>query len=130
MTRQQKRNITEDDLTKLTGPKLIGDVLVLPINAFGSGQAHSNAGEEGNEEQLLWHHFYGWFGWKDAHDGKINREKELKEAAETLEAEKLAIEHGDPIDITTRLGHRQNKGQVAGLKRETFEKHSDRMLVH
>lgn len=91
MTKQLKRNITEDDVTKLTEPKLIGDTLILTVNAFGSGQAHSNAKEENNDDQLLWHHFNGFWGWKDAHDGKKNREKEEKEKA-AQEAEEKAKE--------------------------------------
>ncbi|QIW96693.1 hypothetical protein AMS68_002211 [Peltaster fructicola] len=98
LTEQMKRNITEDTLTKLTGPMLIGDVLILPVSAFGSGQAHSNSKGENNEEQLLWHHFNGFWGWKDAHDGKINREKEAKEKAEKEKAEQEEKEKSKAAD--------------------------------
>ncbi|KAK3619025.1 hypothetical protein LTR56_024280 [Elasticomyces elasticus] len=54
-----------EDLARLTQPKLFGDVLVLPVSAFGSGQAHSGSKPWGNEDQLLSHHFL--MSWRNEH---------------------------------------------------------------
>ncbi|KAK2593845.1 hypothetical protein QQS21_008460 [Conoideocrella luteorostrata] len=35
------------DLSGLTGPRIIGDIMILPINAFGMGQLHSNSANSG-----------------------------------------------------------------------------------
>lgn len=58
------RQVSEEDLKGMTEAKQIGDVLILPVNAFGSGQGHSQSKPFGNEEELLSHHFHGWVGWK------------------------------------------------------------------
>lgn len=61
--------VSYSDISNLTEPKLIADVLVLPINAFGTGQDHSGSKEDGNSEQLMRHHWYGWKGWRVSHPG-------------------------------------------------------------
>ena len=46
----------------LQEPTLFGDILVLPINAFGSGQKHSNSSKAGWGDVLVKHHFgSSWF---------------------------------------------------------------------
>ena len=50
------------NVTGLTSPKLIHDVLVLPITAFGNGQTHSNAGPTDDPAALVHHLFSG--SWK------------------------------------------------------------------
>lgn len=49
------------DLTQLKEPRLIGDVLVLTIDGFGMGQAHSLSTHDGSipEAALIRHHFTG-----------------------------------------------------------------------
>jgi alpha 1,6-mannosyltransferase len=49
------------DLAFMTEPRLIGDVLVLPIDAFGMGQLHSNSTNDGTipRAALIKHEFYG-----------------------------------------------------------------------
>lgn len=51
------------NVTKLQHPRLVHDVLILPINAFGSGQAHSQSGETIAEDAFVHHLFKG--SWKD-----------------------------------------------------------------
>ena len=67
LTTQTGTTVTDKDITKLTQPKLIGDVLILPVSAFGSGQDHSGSKPLGNEDQLMAHHFRGFQNWKLAH---------------------------------------------------------------
>ncbi|KAK7969947.1 alpha-1-6-mannosyltransferase Och1 [Apiospora saccharicola] len=49
------------DLSGMTEPRLYGDILVLPINAFGMGQPHSNSRHDGTipPDALLQHNFRG-----------------------------------------------------------------------
>lgn len=53
------------NLTGMTEPRLVGDVLILPINAFGSGQLHSNSGDPDSDSAIVQHLFKGT--WKKDH---------------------------------------------------------------
>lgn len=48
-------NVSYLNLTGLSQPRLFGDILVLPIDAFGSGQAHSNSPQHDLETTLVRH---------------------------------------------------------------------------
>ncbi|MCJ1389391.1 hypothetical protein MMC18_002248 [Xylographa bjoerkii] len=50
------------NVTGLTAPKLIHDILILPVTAFGNGQRHSNAGTPEDPAALVHHLFSG--SWK------------------------------------------------------------------
>ncbi|KAK4127809.1 glycosyltransferase family 32 protein [Parathielavia appendiculata] len=52
------------DLSGMTEPQLIGDILVLPIDGFGMGQQHSHSTNDGTipESALVKHRFNG--GWR------------------------------------------------------------------
>jgi alpha 1,6-mannosyltransferase len=56
---------TTKDLSFMTGPKLFGDVLVLPIDGFGMGQGHSDSTNDGSipADALVKHLFRG--SWRD-----------------------------------------------------------------
>lgn len=45
----------------VTGPRLYGDVVILPVDAFGMGQMHSNSTHDGAipDAALLRHRFRG-----------------------------------------------------------------------
>ena len=66
MSAQTSTNVTWANVTRITEPTLIGDILVLPINAFGSGQHHSNSGGLDGGDVLATHYFQG--SWKGEHD--------------------------------------------------------------
>ncbi|RMY76234.1 hypothetical protein D0864_09193 [Hortaea werneckii] len=68
LTSQLGRTVTYEEISNLTAPKLIGDTLILPISAFGSGQDHSGSKPWGNDEQLMSHHYFGFKGWKLEHN--------------------------------------------------------------
>lgn len=53
------------NVTGLTQPILVDDILILPITAFGSGQGHSNSGSPEDDEALVEHLFAGT--WKGSH---------------------------------------------------------------
>ena len=50
------------NITGMTEPRLFGDVLVLPIDGFGSGQVHSNSTREGPGDFFVRHQWKGM--WK------------------------------------------------------------------
>lgn len=56
------KDITFHDITNMTAPRLFGDILVLPINGFGTGQEHSNSDLYGAKDALVRHQFKG--SWK------------------------------------------------------------------
>lgn len=51
------------NFTKITEPTLMDDILVLPINSFGSGQGHSGSGSPKAESALAQHLWRG--SWKE-----------------------------------------------------------------
>jgi hypothetical protein len=59
---QQKGKVSWSIFTGLEVPKLVGHVLVLPINYFGSGQRHSKAGHFQVPEACINHLVRG--SWK------------------------------------------------------------------
>ncbi|KAL6721177.1 hypothetical protein ACLMJK_000279 [Lecanora helva] len=78
-------NFTHLNISGLAEPRLVGDVLILPINAFGSGQAHSNSGSPESDTALVHHLFKG--SWKGDH--KIEQQKpEIKKPEEKKPEEK------------------------------------------
>jgi alpha 1,6-mannosyltransferase len=66
LSRQMGEEISWRNITGMKdedGGRLFGDILVLPINAFGTGQEHSGSVREGSEHALLRHTFSGsWRG--------------------------------------------------------------------
>jgi len=62
LTQKTGRKVDWYDMTDLTTPKLIADVLILPITAFAPGQRHSKSGSKDDEQALVFHHF-GFSGW-------------------------------------------------------------------
>ena len=67
-------NFTALNISGLTEPRLVGDVLILPINAFGSGQSHSNSGSPESDSALVQHLFKG--SWKGNHRFSDSQDKD------------------------------------------------------
>ena len=61
---QLGREVKFHDFTGLKEPTLFGDVLILPINAFGAGQSHSNSGPQDGDDVYIQHQFRG--AWRKA----------------------------------------------------------------
>ena len=57
--------VTYHNLTKLTEPRLIGEVVILPINSFGAGHQVEWAGFKQDGTALIHHYFAG--SWKTDH---------------------------------------------------------------
>ena len=75
--------ITWSNLTRISRPKLLGDVLVLPINGFGSGQSHSNSDKPEGGDALARHMFKG--SWKS---GRPSGREPTMESSDAKEVEK------------------------------------------
>ncbi len=54
--------VTYRNVTGIKEPRLFGDILVLPIDGFGTGQPHSGSNRDGAESALIRHQFKG--SWK------------------------------------------------------------------
>ena len=65
LSRSTESQYTWENITGLQEPRPVGDILIFPITAFGSGQTHSNAGEPDEEQALVEHLFKG--SWKTDH---------------------------------------------------------------
>ena len=70
-------NFTWKNISGMTEPRLYGDVLILPITAFGSDQAHSNSGSSDDPTALVKHLFAG--SWKADHPFREQMEKQEQE---------------------------------------------------
>jgi len=60
-----------ENVTAITQPCLVADVLILPVTSFGNGQSHSNAGPPDDPSALVHHQYKGsWktgsHAWKNA----------------------------------------------------------------
>ena len=84
-------NVTSSNLTGLTEPRLIDDVLILPVTAFANGVPHSNASSPEDEGALVHHLFQG--SWKGSHLF-VSDEAE----SESDEAEHESVE-AEPEDV-------------------------------
>ena len=77
LTQQLGRDATDADLRGLTKPKQLGDILIRPINAFGSGQQHSASGPTSGSDVLVEHQFKGAWVRKDARESSRGRDSML-----------------------------------------------------
>ena len=84
----EKTGTTVDmqNFTKMRRPKLVADILVMPINAFGAGHQVSWSGADEDGSALVHHYFAG--SWKTTHfDGPTEEEKKAAEAKKKAEEE-------------------------------------------
>jgi mannosyltransferase OCH1-like enzyme len=65
ITEAAGENITRANLSGITEPKLVADVLFLPVVAFVPGQSHSNSGHSEDEAALVQH--IGLGSWRETH---------------------------------------------------------------
>ncbi|KAL8993534.1 MAG: hypothetical protein Q9169_006270 [Polycauliona sp. 2 TL-2023] len=75
------------NFTKMRRPKLVADILILPINAFGAGHQVQWSGTDEDGSALVHHYFAG--SWKTDHfDGPTEEEKKAEEAKKKEEEKK------------------------------------------
>ena len=93
-------NFTWLNVTDMKAPRLIDDVLILPITAFGNGQGHSNAGSPDEDVALVQHLFKG--SWKGDHPMAAADEEEAQrieaEKAEQLRQENAAMNEIEVVE--------------------------------
>ena len=67
LSRATNTKVTFRNVTKLKEPRLFGDILILPIDGFGTGQPHSGSNRMGADTALIRHQFKGsWkHGWSN-----------------------------------------------------------------
>lgn len=83
-------SVTYKNFTKIMEPKIIGEVVILPIHAFGAGHQVEWAGFEQDESKVLVHHYFRG-SWKEDHFMAPTPElKQVEEAA--MEEEELSKE--------------------------------------
>lgn len=58
-----------DEVSDITRPYQIGDVLILPINAFGSGQLHSGSKKPSECDPYVVHSFAG--SWRNTINDQV-----------------------------------------------------------
>lgn len=89
-----KEEYTWHNLTGLQEPILIADVLILPINAFGSGQLHSNSRKPTDDDALVEHLFRG--SWKTNHAFPENNAVAKKEEVNP----EILLDQSAPPELT------------------------------
>lgn len=82
-------------------PKIL-TVLILPINAFGSGQMHSKSGDPDENTALVQHHFKG--SWKADHPFEKPQEHSDAQQGRTESSEQSSQDSQD-----TKSGEKQDK---------------------
>ncbi|KAK2599094.1 hypothetical protein QQS21_005435 [Conoideocrella luteorostrata] len=63
---QKSSKVTWDDFHNMDESKVVGRVLVLPVEAFCAGQGHSDSGNHGSRGALIKHHYHA-SDWPSKH---------------------------------------------------------------
>jgi len=66
MGRVTGRTVTWDPFHSIAESKLVGGILVLPVEAFAAGQGHSDSGNHDTKYALVKHHYHA-SKWPDSH---------------------------------------------------------------
>ncbi|KAL8700331.1 MAG: hypothetical protein Q9201_005501 [Fulgogasparrea decipioides] len=89
--------VNMQNFTKMRQPKLVADVLVLPINAFGAGHQVDWSGADQDGSALVHHYFAG--SWKTNHfDGPTEEEKKAAEEKKKVEEEKKKEDEAKKVE--------------------------------
>lgn len=133
-------NVTHHNFTKMTKPRLIGEVVILPIQAFGAGHQVKWAGmEDADGSELIHHYFAG--SWKTDHvdeppqvqpvdeeqkdeeeEGEGDADKAKEEEKKVAEAAKLEQE---AIDKAAQQKEEQRKEKDEEGKAEKDDNQND-----
>ncbi|KAH6665458.1 putative glycosyl transferase [Halenospora varia] len=66
MSKKTGKHVTWDTFHNLAESKLVGGILVLPVEAFAAGQGHSDSGNHYSRGALAKHHYHA-SGWPSSH---------------------------------------------------------------
>ncbi|KAL8734006.1 MAG: hypothetical protein Q9166_001767 [cf. Caloplaca sp. 2 TL-2023] len=87
LSEKTQTTVNMHNFTKMRKPKLVADILVLPINAFGAGHQVKWSGTDEDGSALVHHYFAG--SWKTNHlDGPTKEEKKAEARKKEEEEEK------------------------------------------
>ena len=83
-------DVTYKNFTKIIHPKLVGEVVILPIHAFGAGHQVEWAGFKQDQRKVLVHHYFKG-SWKEDHAwGPLMKQKEVDTVPENEQEDRLS----------------------------------------
>ena len=127
-------NVTYRNFTKMTKPRLIGEVVILPIQAFGAGHQVQWAGWEPDGSELIHHYFAG--SWKTDHHDSVSSPLSVDQKAdgedqdgnETEDKEHQVEDEGDGQNVAVDQGKTNEViGETNRLDTEQFETSQDQV---
>lgn len=110
------------DLSFMTSARVIGDVLVLPIDGFGMGQQHSASTNDGSvpPEALMKHLFWG--SWREPEEEDKEEDKEEVEEAQTvIEGDQTNWHEAQVQEAAQRLEDAQRAQEEAKIAQAEIE---------
>lgn len=98
-------NVTYHNFTKITEPRLIGEVVILPIHAFGAGRQGDGAEGKQSDGTPLIHH-YSAESWKTGHNDKAPQPSSVDEEQKKKE------------QVAKKVEEEEKKKQQAAAEKE------------
>ncbi|KAL8911535.1 MAG: hypothetical protein Q9171_003299 [Xanthocarpia ochracea] len=117
--------VNMQNFTKMRRPKLVSDILVLPINAFGAGHQVQWSGTDEDGSALVHHYFAG--SWKTNHfDGPTEEEKKAEDAKRKEEEDRKIKEEQEKQkeeeDRKIKEEYKKKKAEVERKRKEVKDK--------
>ena len=125
LSEKTQTTVDMQNFTKMRRPKLVADILVLPINAFGAGHQVQWSGTDEDGSALVHHYFAG--SWKTNHfDGPTEEEKKAAEEKKKEEDRKRKEEEDrkkkEEEDKKIKEESEKKKAEEERRKKEEDEK--------
>ncbi|KAL8671938.1 MAG: hypothetical protein Q9224_007600 [Gallowayella concinna] len=122
LSKMTATTVTMNNFTKMRKPKLVADILLLPINAFGAGHPVKWSGIDADGSPLVHHYFAG--SWKTNHiNGPTEEEKKADQGRKELEAKKKAEEQKRKAVGQRRIKPGRSKPEAREQYEDTSAKH-------
>ncbi|KAL9101814.1 MAG: hypothetical protein Q9163_002961 [Psora crenata] len=118
-------NVTYKNFTKIMKPKSVGEVVILPIHAFGAGHQVEWAGFKQDERKVLVHHYFKG-SWKEDHvwAPSPNKDQEVK----TPENEKVDG-HSGSEENATKVEEKKEEGEVVTVAEKIVHTKTEHAIV-
>lgn len=124
MSRRSGRKVTWDSFHGMAESKLIGNILVLTVEAFAAGQGHSDSGNHDAKQALVKHHYHA-SGWPTSHPryhhpvlGEVERCNWDMECVQDWDDRKAEFEG---------LSHEEQQERIAQREAEIAAEEEERM---
>ncbi|THW13369.1 hypothetical protein D6D23_09793 [Aureobasidium pullulans] len=118
MSRKTGRDITWNTFHGLDESKVVGNVLVLTVEAFAAGQGHSDSGTHDTKQALVKHHYHA-SQWPKSHPrykhpifGEIEECNWKPECVHRWDEDKAAFEALDPAEQKRRIDEKLAKDKI------------------